>query len=382
MDDEMTGFFPSALPAAVPTAAPPGAIGELVGVQEAGFAVFFDQQVPSAPVTGLVPGLPAATDEGADPASDVLAIPESLCLDGLLSDGAIMAEALGTSVPIDAQPKLSAPAIMPTDHAANLMRVRMNGTHVATSHAEGSVLAPTELAAPEGINAQGAMANREIEQSDRAPRSQSADLQTERKGVADRPMMADPAQPAPTLTTTPPAFAVTDATPDGADVVTSDAVPSPVDHAPSHALQEARRSGQETVTLHRVTGGHPPAERQILAAISASPSGRTEILLDPQELGRVRLSLEGDESALVLTIQADRVDTADLLRRNADLLVQEFREAGYQNLTFSFSDQSRDTTDQKSAGPDFGTDGTPISTELVADLSPRRTALGGLDLRL
>jgi flagellar hook-length control protein FliK len=136
------------------------------------------------------------------------------------------------------------------------------------------------------------------------------------------------------------------------------------------------------VTLHRVTGGHPPAERQILAAISASPSGRTEILLDPQELGRVRVSLEGDESALVLTIQADRVDTADLLRRNADLLVQEFREAGYQNLTFSFSDQSRDTADQKSAGPDFGTDDTPLSADLVADLSPRRTALGGLDLRL
>jgi hypothetical protein len=388
MDDDMTGFFPSALPAAVPTAAPPGAIGELVGVQEAEFAVFFDQQVPSAPVIGLVPGLPAAAEEGAEPAIDSLSIPEAVSLDGLLADGAIMPDALGPSVPVDVQPKLPAPAIVPTEHAANLMRVRMDGTHVATAPSEGNVLALTQLAAPEGRNAQRAQANRDIEQSDQAPRSQSVDLLTERKGVSDRPTIVEPTQPAPTVSTAPPAFAVTDVTPgvvdsaSSSDVVTSDVVASPVDHAPTHALHEARRSGQETVTLHRVTGAHPPAERQILAAISASPSGRTEILLDPQELGRVRLSLEGDESALVLTIQADRVDTADLLRRNADLLVQEFREAGYQNLTFSFSDQSRDTADQKSAGPDFGTDDTLLSADLVAELSPRRTALGGLDLRL
>jgi hypothetical protein len=388
MDDEMTGFFPSALPAAGPTAAPPGAIGELIGVQEAGFAEFFDQQVPSVPVTGLVAGLPAATEEDAEPAIDALTIPESVSSDSLLSDGAILSDALGASVPSDVQPKLPASAIVPTDHGANLMRLRMDGTHVATAPSVGNVLAPTQLASPESKNAQRAMPNRDIEPTDQAPRPLSVDLLAERKGVADRPTMVDPAQPTPTVAATPSAFAVSDATPDGAtsalssDVVTSDAVASPVDQAPGHALQDARRSGQETVTLHRVTGGHPPAERQILAAISASPSGRTEILLDPQELGRVRVSLEGDESALVLTIQADRVDTADLLRRNADLLVQEFREAGYQNLTFSFSDQGRDTADQKSAVPGFGTDDTPLSADLVADHSPRRTALGGLDLRL
>ncbi len=104
-------------------------------------------------------------------------------------------------------------------------------------------------------------------------------------------------------------------------------------------VSETRRSGADTVTPTAPASASLPAERQIVAAVSATPTGRTEIVLDPQELGRVRLSLEGDESALVLTIQAERGDTADLLRRNADLLLQEFREAGYQNLTFSFSDQ-------------------------------------------
>lgn len=158
------------------------------------------------------------------------------------------------------------------------------------------------------------------------------------------------------------------------------------DASSSTPLQDLRRTLQETVTLHRMGEAPPPAERQMAAAISASASGRTDILLDPQELGRVRLSLEGDELALVLTIQAERADTADLLRRNADILLQEFRDAGYANLTFTFADpgQSADqSADQTLSLPDDDDESFAAAPpEMLAEVVALRPGTGTLDLRL
>jgi len=148
---------------------------------------------------------------------------------------------------------------------------------------------------------------------------------------------------------------------------------------------ESRRAGagaELTGHLHRPAHhGPPPAERQIAAAILSSGSGRTEILLDPQDLGRVRLSLEGNEAGLVVTIQAERSETADLLRRNADLLMQEFREAGYADLTFTFSDRGEPADRPEPA------DDRPraIAAEAVVTPPPTYPGLRGsalLDLRL
>jgi hypothetical protein len=155
-----------------------------------------------------------------------------------------------------------------------------------------------------------------------------------------------------------------------------------IDASLSTPPQDLRRSVQETVTLHRMGEAPPPAERQIAAAISASTTGRTDILLDPQELGRVRLSLEGDETALVLTIQAERSETADLLRRHADLLLQEFRDAGYANLTFSFADPGQ-SGDQTLTLPDEdGESFAAAPPEMLAGVVTLGPGTGTLDLRL
>lgn len=392
MGAAMTGFFPSALPAAVPaavpTAAPPGATGALIGVQEAGFAAIFGQQIPAAPFPGLVPDMPALAEEESELATDMTALPEVSALDELLPEIVAWPDTAAGVVPADVQPKVPVLALLSTDHASNLLRVRLDGPHTTPVPFGTDALAPPQIVLPHGKFAMRPVPDRGVENSDLTSKLQNLDLQPERTGLADRPRTVDPAQPVPTAPAIMTALPVSDAALDAADftesddAMLSDAVAAPGDQAPVQTVQEARRGGHETVTLHRVAGAHPLPERQILAAISASPSGRTEILLDPQDLGRVKLSLEGDETALVLTIQADRVDTADLLRRNSDVLLQEFREAGYQNLTFSFSHQDRTAAEQQSAGADFGTDDTPLSADLVADISPRRTALGGLDLRL
>jgi flagellar hook-length control protein FliK len=159
------------------------------------------------------------------------------------------------------------------------------------------------------------------------------------------------------------------------------------DTALLHQPAEARRTsaGAESAgPLHRsAPDGPPPAERQIVTAILSSGTGRTDILLDPQDLGRVRLALEGNETGIVVTITADRSETADLLRRNTDLLLQEFREAGYTDIAFSFADRGQ------TADPPERQDDSPGATEaepatapppLPSHPGPRGSAL--LDLRL
>jgi flagellar hook-length control protein FliK len=57
-------------------------------------------------------------------------------------------------------------------------------------------------------------------------------------------------------------------------------------------------------------------------------NGTLELALDPPELGRVRMSLLEIGGALTLSITAERPETAELMRRNMDLLNQEFSRSG------------------------------------------------------
>lgn len=75
---------------------------------------------------------------------------------------------------------------------------------------------------------------------------------------------------------------------------------------------------------------------QLAAALRASTEKSADILLNPAELGRVRISLQTGETGVIVSVMADRPETLDLMRRNADLLAQEFREIGYGKTEFSF----------------------------------------------
>ncbi|WP_159086909.1 flagellar hook-length control protein FliK [Loktanella sp. Alg231-35] len=121
---------------------------------------------------------------------------------------------------------------------------------------------------------------------------------------------------------------------------------------------------------------------QIAMAVTNTGNNVTEISLNPEELGRVRLSMTASEGGITLNIAADRPETMDLLRRHIDALAQEFQELGYESLTFSFGSQSQDSTDKKTAEVDQF---AAIQVEEVADQpvalhSPLASA--GLDLRL
>jgi hypothetical protein len=75
---------------------------------------------------------------------------------------------------------------------------------------------------------------------------------------------------------------------------------------------------------------------QLAGALAAAQGGRAEILLDPEELGKVRLTLVTSPEGVSVAVLAERPETLDLLRRGADGLADEFRALGFRDIGFSF----------------------------------------------
>lgn len=121
---------------------------------------------------------------------------------------------------------------------------------------------------------------------------------------------------------------------------------------------------------------------QMMAAVGQANDGTIDVRLSPEELGRVRLALVPAELGMTVTITAERPETLDLVRRHIDLFAQDLRQSGFQNLSFSFGQNSRD----QQAGfemPDHvsseATDASPI-TPPTPTRSQSSTAR--LDIRL
>lgn len=82
----------------------------------------------------------------------------------------------------------------------------------------------------------------------------------------------------------------------------------------------------------------PVAAQVALAAAAQKKDGSIELRLDPPELGKVRLELRFDGADQVsVTVQAERQETLDLMRRNAADLERQLREAGLSLDTLDFA---------------------------------------------
>ncbi|MEL6648579.1 MAG: flagellar hook-length control protein FliK [Pseudomonadota bacterium] len=130
--------------------------------------------------------------------------------------------------------------------------------------------------------------------------------------------------------------------------------------------------------------------RQIAIAIQNSANRTVELTLNPVELGRVRISLSSAEAGMVVSIQADRPETLDLMRRNAELLSLDFSDIGYDGATFSFegSDQRDPTRAPFEDGSDTPDDPLPILSAADDAAQPSTTTQtlilgdGSVDIRL
>lgn len=126
-------------------------------------------------------------------------------------------------------------------------------------------------------------------------------------------------------------------------------------------------------------------------AITSGEHG-TDIRLQPEELGRLRLALQVDGATISVVIAAERPETVDLMRRHIDMLAQEFRQLGFRDVGFSFEgwqgsgggaqDLSRHSA-QAARGAVASAEHEPAPDMPPASATTlRATPSGGLDLRL
>lgn len=80
----------------------------------------------------------------------------------------------------------------------------------------------------------------------------------------------------------------------------------------------------------------PDLAAQITHHMAAAKAGGVELVLSPQELGKIRFEIQqvGDGVRVVLT--AERPETIEMLRRHSDQLLQEFRQSGFTGSSLSF----------------------------------------------
>ncbi len=88
---------------------------------------------------------------------------------------------------------------------------------------------------------------------------------------------------------------------------------------------------------------------QIAEVLKTGKEGAIEVTLKPQELGQVRMIITQTETGLQVVLGVERPETADLLRRNADVLLEEFADAGFGDVAFSFDDTASGDASQDEA---------------------------------
>jgi flagellar hook-length control protein FliK len=123
---------------------------------------------------------------------------------------------------------------------------------------------------------------------------------------------------------------------------------------------------------------------QMATAINVRPhSGTIEVALNPEELGRVSIVLNGRDDGLHLTINAERPETLDMMRRHLSVLEAEFKNFGLGDLSFDLGTSA----DSPHDGPD-GEDSNEFSApqpENAAETGPARPHIapdGRIDMRL
>lgn len=113
---------------------------------------------------------------------------------------------------------------------------------------------------------------------------------------------------------------------------------------------------------------------QLSAAVQRNGAGQFEVALNPPELGRLRIVLESQDSGMVISISADKSETMDLIRRHVDQLEREFRELGYESLTFNFTSSDGTARDDRHGQDEV----LPIGSEPQLDAaSPSGPGQGG-----
>lgn len=155
-------------------------------------------------------------------------------------------------------------------------------------------------------------------------------------------------------------------------------------------VHRAENAAPMPVIPARADGGPPQPDlprqiaSQLAEAARAAPKGEIEVVLRPEELGTVRLRLAPTEQGMIVHLAAERGETLDLIRRNLEGLLQDFRGLGFTTLGFAFGGSSaRGQTAQGAPGGRLKVGLMPTDQVQPIGSGPVRIGESGrLDMRL
>ena len=124
--------------------------------------------------------------------------------------------------------------------------------------------------------------------------------------------------------------------------------------------------------------------QQLVEVARQLPDRPVELSLNPEELGRVRLTFTVADGGISIAVVAERGDTTDLLRRHIDTLAQEFRDLGYREVNIHLSQNGRGNSggDHSHNAEHNEAGATPAEAEQPSIARLSLGPLAGLDLRL
>ncbi|WP_170398153.1 flagellar hook-length control protein FliK [Ruegeria arenilitoris] len=151
-------------------------------------------------------------------------------------------------------------------------------------------------------------------------------------------------------------------------------------------LSSARDSAPLTQTMTstaRAETARSVANQMATVVSTRGQQGTIEVALNPEELGRVSIILNGRDDGLHIIISAERPETLDMMRRHISVLEAEFQNFGLGDLSFDLGTSADAQQDRSDSGD--GTRFAETQDEPVTEAGPTIQKLGPdgrIDMRL
>ncbi|KAE9632206.1 flagellar hook-length control protein FliK [Parasedimentitalea maritima] len=130
---------------------------------------------------------------------------------------------------------------------------------------------------------------------------------------------------------------------------------------------------------------------QLATALATKGERNIDVALNPEELGRVKMRVTTTDSSVIVMITTERPETGDMMRRHINELADEFRQMGFEDISFEFGGEglAGQMGDGAEQGASFGGGSSEASnTDPLANNVPepaqKNLRLGetGLDMRI
>ncbi len=125
---------------------------------------------------------------------------------------------------------------------------------------------------------------------------------------------------------------------------------------------------------------------QLLHQAPAAIERQVEVLLSPEELGRVKFQIRHHGDTVTVMLSAERPETMDMLRRHGSDLMREFREAGFSGASLDFGRWGQQSHPQQHSAASFALSEDFVPADPIVrptpTAPPQQSDTHGLNIRL